>query len=92
MNYFHGYQHSAFYTCTCMHTTQDIWSCEYTQPPWAFTRTWATTRVKRVDMLYRGTYTGGRYFGWALLRAFTVPSLNRASIARALPLPTMPAL
>ena len=65
-----------FYTknmCTCMHTIQDVRSCEYTQPPWAFTRTWATTRVKRVDMLYLGTYTeGGRYFGRALLPAFTV--------------------
>ena len=56
-----------------MHNVQDIWSCEYTQLPCAFTRTWATTQVKRVDMLYLGAYTeGGRYFGWVLLRAFTV--------------------
>ena len=62
-------------TCTCMHTVQDVRSCEYTQPPRAFTRTSATTRVrvKRVDMLYLGANTeGGRYFGWGLLRAFTV--------------------
>ena len=66
MNFFRGYQHSTgmFYTCTCMHTIQDVCSCEYTQPPWAFTWTWATTRIKRVDMLDLGAYTeGGRYCG-----------------------------
>ena len=32
-----------------------------------------TVHVKRVDMLYLAAYTeGGRYFGRALLRAFTV--------------------
>ena len=48
----------------CMHITHDVRSCEYMQPPWAFTRTWATTGVKRVDTLYLGAYTeGGRYSG-----------------------------
>ena len=56
-----------------MHTIQDLRSCEYTKPPRAFTQMWATTRVKRVDMLYLGAYTGGHYFGWALFQAFTVP-------------------
>ena len=58
--------------CTCMHTVQDVHvrSREYMQ---AFTQAWVTTRVKRVDMLYLGAYTeGGRYYGWALLRALTV--------------------
>ena len=42
--------------------------------PRARTRTWATIRIKSVDMLYLGAYTGvgvisdGHYFGWALLR------------------------
>ena len=76
-DFFHGYQHSMFYikniknkTCTCMHTIQDVWSYEYTQPPWAFTRMWATTRVKRVDMLSTwartrrvGAISDGRYYG-----------------------------
>ena len=84
--FFHGYQHSMFYMCACMHTIQYVWSCEYTQPPpppppWAFTRTWVTTRVKRVDVLYLGAYTeGGRYFVWALLRAFTVLVRKRSYI------------
>ena len=48
-----------FYTknmCTCMHTIQDVQSCEYMQLPRAFTRTWATTRIKHVDMLYLGAF------------------------------------
>ena len=54
-----------------MHTVQDVRSCEYTQPPRAF------TRIKRVDMLYLGAYMeGGCYFGWALLQAFTVRILE----------------
>ena len=67
MNFFTGISTVCFTpknTCACMHAIQDVRSCEYTQPPWAFTRTWATTRsrVKRVDMLYLGAYTeGGRY-------------------------------
>ena len=64
-----------------MHTVQDVWSCEYTQPPRAFTRTWATTRVKRVDMLYLGAYTeGGHYFGWALLRMGVITGFLRYCI------------
>ena len=57
-------------TCTCMHTVQEVRSCEYTQPPKAFTRTGVTARIKHVYMLYLGAYTeGGRYFGWwALFR------------------------
>ena len=48
--------------------TRCVRSCEYTQPPWAFTRTWVTTRIKRVDKQYLGAYTlGGRYY-----RAFAV--------------------
>ena len=34
--FFHGYQHSMFYTknmCTCIPAVQDVRSCEYTQPP-----------------------------------------------------------
>ena len=57
-------------TCTCVHTIQDVRSCEYTQPPWVFTRMWATTRVKRVDMLSTwartrrvGAISDGRYYG-----------------------------
>ena len=65
----HGYQHSMFTpknTCTCMHTVQDVRSCEL---PRAYTRMWATTRVKCIDMLYLGAYTeGGRYFRWALFQ------------------------
>ena len=58
--------------CTCMHAVQDVQPCEYTQPPRAFTSTWAT-QIKLVDMLYLGAYTEGRrYFGRALLKAFTV--------------------
>ena len=80
MNFFHRYKHSMFYTknmCTCMHAIQDVRSCECMQPPWAFTWTRATTQVKRVDMLYLGTYMeGGRYFGWALLRTFMVVGLG----------------
>ena len=54
--------------CTCMHTIQDVRSCEYTQPPRAFTRAWVTTRVERVDKQSLGAYTeGGRYY-----RAFAV--------------------
>ena len=52
------------YMCTYIHTIQDVPSCEYTQLPRAFTRTQATTRIKRVDMLCVGAYTeGGRYCG-----------------------------
>ena len=57
---FHGYVlHNNKKMCTCMHTIQDVRSCEYTQPPRAFTQTWATIRIKRVDMVYLGAYTCG---------------------------------
>ena len=60
-----------FYTCTGMHTVQDVRSAA--QP---FPRTWLmdhTVHVKRVHMLYLAAYTeGGRYFGRALLQASTV--------------------
>ena len=59
MNFFHGYQHGMFYTKKHVYAIQDARSCEYTQPPWAFTQTWATSRVRRVDMLYLGAYTAG---------------------------------
>ena len=58
----------------------------YTQPPWAFTRTWATTRVERGDMLYLGAYTeGGRYFGLLWYHIITVIDLPRAPCPQSCP-------
>ena len=66
---FYGYQHSMYHTKkhVHMHAPYKMYSpVSIRSPPWAcaFTRTWATTRVQRVDMLYLGAYTeGGRYYG-----------------------------
>ena len=76
MFFFHGYHHSMFYTkntCTTAHRT--ICMVIGHVRPGRLHGPWATTRVKRVDMLYLGAYTqGGRCFAWALVRAFTVDS------------------
>ena len=66
------------YACTCMHTGLDVRSRVYTQPLRAFTRTLATARVKRVDMLHLCTYTeGGHYFGWVLFYGILIRITRR---------------